>query len=116
MLIENHEQLMEALAKRKEIDDATAEYSKKKAVEFKAKIDSGHIWKAEDLRFAKSSRCPCGAGLAYPKECGAHHYWDCSNILMGIADATVKHCAKYPFVFYDIKSEDEGMSPGTTRP
>lgn len=79
-------------------------------------------FRLKDLRFAAYNRCPCGAGLAYPKSWraeggGPGGYWDCSAILMGAADMSVTHCAQYPFVFYEIKSEDQPSAQGaTTRP
>jgi hypothetical protein len=70
-----------------------------------------------DLRYAATSRCPCGAGLAYPKDSGLHGSWDCGAILTGTADANVQHTAKLPFAFYEIKSEDQPSANGrTTRP
>src|SRR4051794_7590767 len=40
----------------------------------------------DELIFAASSRCECGAGLAYPDGIGAWGFWDCSAILLGTAD------------------------------
>lgn len=75
------------------------------------------------LVYAATSRCPCGAGLAYPTDAdpftGA---WDCSAILTGAAIPTgqpdaVKHTALLPFIFYAIKSERQPSANGrTTRP
>lgn len=71
------------------------------------------IFTEDELRFAAKTRCPCGAGLAYPKGCGPRFYWDCSAILMGKADENVKHTDKLPFTFYEIHSENGWR--GTTR-
>ena len=82
------------------------------------------------LVYAARVRCPCGAGMAYPKDGDypdgqpegpmrwPHNgYWDCSAILLGTADPAVKHEAKLPFAFYEIKSEDQPSARGeTTRP
>lgn len=77
------------------------------------------------LTYAAYSRCPCGAGLAYNESCQLDSvfkwpysgYWDCSAILLGTADEGVKHTAKLPFAFYEIKSEDQPSARGaTTRP
>lgn len=76
------------------------------------------------LVFAATSRCPCGAGLAYDpchddKESPLKgpSYWDCSAILLGTADPKVKHTDKLPFAFYEIKSEGQPSACGrTTRP
>lgn len=56
------------------------------------------------LVFAAASRCPCGLGLAYVP--GLDH-WDCSGIIQGTANPDVTHTAKLPFVFYEVKSEDQ---------
>lgn len=66
---------------------------------------SGH------LTFAAEKRCPCGAGLAYAP---GDDYWDCSAILLGTADKGVQHTAKLPFVFYEIKSENQPSANGRT--
>ena len=78
------------------------------------------------LVYAADSRCPCGAGLAYDP---AHvdpdsvfrgplsNFWDCSAILLGTADRTVKHTDRLPFAFYEVKSEEQPSAMGrTTRP
>jgi len=84
----------------------------------------------EELIFAATNRCHCGAGLAYPKNIGINGHWDCSDILLGLADLESKrpnenyakveawdgnHTGELPFSFYEIKSE---LQPGgaTTRP
>lgn len=73
---------------------------------------------ASDLVYAAFTRCPCGKGLAYPKDSDPFKgYWDCSGILLGDADPTVQHTAKLPFVFYEIKGENQPSAQGaTTRP
>ena len=73
------------------------------------------------LVYAAFARCPRGAGLAYaPRgESGKpiQGYWDCAAILLGTADEGVKHTARLPFVFYEIKSENQPSANGaTTRP
>jgi len=67
-----------------------------------------------DLVYAAEARCPCGAGLAYKE---GMDYWDCSAILLGTADKKRNHTAQLPFVFWEIKSEDQPSANGmTTRP
>lgn len=71
------------------------------------------------LTYAATARCKCGAGLAYRKGDTA---WDCSEILLGTAipsgqPGAVMHSDRYPFVFYEIKSERQPSANGaTTRP
>lgn len=91
-----------------------------------------------ELIYAAFSRCPCGAGMAYPKngDYPAHAnrgdagpfnwpfggWWDCSAILLGEAvekgqPGSVEHTAVLPFAFYEIKSENQPSAKGaTTRP
>lgn len=90
----------------------------------------------DQLRYAASSRCECGAGLAYPKDPTVRQvkewmsdspfnywdHWDCSDILTGRAvpkgqEGSKMHSGKYPFAFYEIKSENQPSANGaTTRP
>lgn len=84
----------------------------------------------DDLVYAAGARCECGAGLAYipwdklqamglDHRDPEHNCWDCSDILLGRAipaeqpDAK-KHSGKYPFAFYEIKSENQPSANGTT--
>lgn len=73
---------------------------------------------AKRLVYAATKRCPCGAGLAYdPKgESGKaiHGYWDCSAILLGDAETNVQHTGKLPFMFYEIKGENQPSANGAT--
>lgn len=70
-----------------------------------------------NLVYAATSRCPCGAGLAYHKGAGAFGedaYWDCAEILLGVADPAVQHTAMLPFIFYEIKSEKQPSAHGAS--
>jgi hypothetical protein len=77
-----------------------------------------------ELIYAATVRCPCGAGLAYDKDAADpfNGYWDCSALLLGEAvpkgqPGSVQHTAKLPFVFYEIKGENQPSAQGaTTRP
>lgn len=75
--------------------------------------------KAKKLTFSLSARCICGAGLAY----GGKHptAWDCSDILTGVAipsgqPGAVQHSDRYPFTFWEIKPERDGISTRERRP
>lgn len=73
---------------------------------------------ADDLGWAASARCRCGAGYAYPKFLhDPHGHWFCSATLLGTAPVGTEHdCAK-PFAFWDIKSDQQPSAGGaTTRP
>lgn len=74
-------------------------------------------YKPEELRFAATARCECGAGLAYPpKDAGISCYWDCSAVLMGMVQPGIEH-PTYAFAFYGVKSELQPSAYGaTTRP
>ena len=80
-----------------------------------------------DLTWAATARCPCGAGLAYGKDqqdkesplaYPYNGYWDCSAIILGTAvPGEAKHTAQLPFAYYDIKSDNQPSANGrTTRP
>lgn len=81
---------------------------------------------ADRLVYSAWSRCPCGAGLAYDPcfedensvfKGPLSGCWDCSAILLGIADKGVTHTAQLPFAFYEISSEGQPSANGaTTRP
>ena len=76
--------------------------------------------KSKDLRYALSSRCQCGALLAYrpsDKKAGWQpREWDCSDILLGRAaekgkPGSVQHSDVYPFIFWKIKEAPRGWVP-----
>lgn len=73
----------------------------------------GTCAKLNNLVFAAEARCPCGAGLAYNKS-NNDNCWDCSDILLGKADKKLIHTAKLPFVFWEIKSEEQPSAKGLT--
>lgn len=71
----------------------------------------------EELIFAATTRCECGAGMAYPEGIGMRGQWHCSDILMGKASPIQPHTSPLPFSFYEIKSENQPSANGqTTRP
>jgi len=71
----------------------------------------------DELRYAATSRCKCGAGLAYPKNSSPRGSWYCSVILTGQAERGSSHDSSFPFTFYEIKSEHQPSANGqTTRP
>lgn len=76
----------------------------------------------DDLVYAATTRCACGAGMAYPKAMGPGGSWNCSDILTmraakSIDPDSVGHKSPMPFVFYEVKSENQPSAHGaTTRP
>ena len=73
------------------------------------------------LVYSAASYCPCGAGLAYDLTGDSgnprHGYWDCSAILLGTADRSVRHTAQLPFRFYEVMSERSPRARGqSSRP
>lgn len=87
-----------------------------------AKNGRPKVYKDAKLVYAATVRCPCGAGLAYPKGIGPDGCWDCSDILTGRAipkdeEGSVQHTARLPFAFYEVKGENQPSARGaTTRP
>ena len=97
-------------------DDAQSiinQYYKEKNEEFRLRLIENPIFADDELIYSAKTLCPCGHGLARPKDCGPNHYWDCSAILKGISDMKATHTGRLPFAFYDIKAENEYN--GTTR-
>ena len=85
------------------------------------------VFTDDQLRYAATARCHCGAGLAYaPTDPGVPgsvfkgpSEWDCSDILTGRAiergqAGAVLHDEPAPFAFYEIKSEDQPSARGAT--
>lgn len=72
------------------------------------------------LTFAATWRCVCGHGMAYdplgevrtdkdsPFKMATQ--WECSAILLGIADRKLLHTAPAPFVCWDAKSENQSSA------
>lgn len=67
----------------------------------------------EELRYSRTSRCGCGAGMAYPLTTSPRGDWHCGAILTGTAEAGTEHSPALPFMMYEVKSENETQ---TTRP
>ena len=87
------------------------------------------FFRDNELVYAATTRCKCGAGLAYsPKDENPDlpykgpSAWDCSDILTGRAPTldspgSVQHTDLLPFAFYEIKDETQPSADGaTTRP
>jgi hypothetical protein len=107
----------EILARAEEVKrQRNARYLEKaKAVALRLK--NGTAFEEPELIYAAFARCDCGAGYAYPKECGFGGYWECSEILKRTHNKEAKHSPQLPFSFYEVKSEDQPSARGaTTRP
>lgn len=109
------EQYDQACTARREADALINAYLVQQDEEADARIETGVPFTDDELVYAARTLCPCGHGLAYPKNCGTlHQHWDCSAILKGIADKTVKHTPQLPFAMYEIKSEQQPSAGGAT--
>lgn len=65
----------------------------------------------EDLVYAATTRCACGAGMAYPKSMGPNGSWNCADVLTFRAAKkgdpnAVGHNSPLPFAFYEIGFPD----------
>jgi hypothetical protein len=107
------EEYKNAVAQQQELQKIINQYHKEEAEAFHRRLKERPIFTDEELVYSASQLCPCGHGLAYPKGCGACHYWDCSAILKGTADKNAEHTGQLPFAFYELKSESDRN--GTTR-
>lgn len=114
----SEEQYRSALDARDAAQAVINAYGKQEAEAFSRRMQENPIFAEEELIYSAHNLCPCGHGLAYPKNCGAFHYWDCSAILKGIADPNVEHTAKLSFTMYDIKGESDyrGSTRGVFKP
>lgn len=93
------------------------QYHKERLEGFEQRLKDNPIFTDDELRYSRYTLCPCGHGLAYPKECGINHYWDCSAVLKGIADPNVEHTGQLPFAFYSVKAEnDQESTRGVFKP
>lgn len=108
------EQFEEAIRAKEEADKLINAYLKQEQAKFDERLLAGTPFTDDELIYAATSLCPCGHGVAYPKGCNPHHYWDCSAILKGIADPGVQHIGKLPFALYEIKSEGQPSANGAT--
>jgi len=83
-----------------------------------AKALKGHgDFTLDELKFAATVRCQCGAGMCYPDNISVWGAWYCSSILMGSADRNAVHTSSLPFNLYEVKSETQPSAQGkTTRP
>jgi hypothetical protein len=107
------EQYEQASKQKDEAQEVINTYFKEKSETFTQRLIDNPVFTDDDLFYSATNLCPCGHGLAYPKDCGGNHYWDCSAILKGAADVAIQHTDRLPFNFYDIKGES-GRN-GTTR-
>lgn len=96
--------------------------------------DGARPFTADELTYSAAARCVCGAGFAYPKDCGMHGAWFCSALLradhgrlerranaagkeMLFTASGAEHELALPFSAYSIKSEGQPSACGaTTRP
>lgn len=102
------ERYEEAIAQGEESQKVIGQFHQEKREAFNKRLKENPIFTDEELTYSATSLCPCGHGLAYPKDCGGGHYWDCSAILKGIADKSAEHTAQLPFSFHSIKGEQGG--------
>lgn len=76
------------------------------------------------LTFAATWRCVCGHGMAYDPHGKVRSdndspfvrpaQWECSAILLGIADKALLHTPPAPFACYEAKSENQPSANGMT--
>lgn len=114
----------ELYARAKELDKEAAALRQQASAQRNAELKAKSL--ADRIVYAAHSRCPCGLGLAHdptyedessPFRGPLSGCWDCSGILLGTADPSVKHTDRLPFAFYEILSEQQPSAYGaTTRP
>ena len=107
------EQYDQAIENQEKAQETINAYHKQNREAFASRLQENPVFTDDELFYSATSLCPCGHGLAYPKDCGGSHYWDCSAILKGVANKEIEHTGQLPFAFYNIKGESERN--GTTR-
>lgn len=77
-----------------------------------------HPFEEDELVYAATARCRCGAGLAHPKHVGPYGSWHCSAVLKDVKlEIHPDHDEPKPFTFWKVKSETQPSAGGaTTRP
>lgn len=109
------EQYDRAVAAKGEAENTIHQFHQEKVAAEDQRIKSGKPFTDDELTYSADSLCPCGHGLAYPKNPGTlMMYWDCSAILKGIAEKSVQHTDRLPFALYDVKSEGQPSAGGRT--
>lgn len=107
------------LAQAKVIEAKRSEEYRLQARAVEARINGqGEPFKDEELVYAASSRCKCGAGFAYPSTIGMHGSWHCSHLLK-TREPRAGHSDSMPFAFWSVRSESQiARNNGivTTRP
>lgn len=67
-----------------------------------------------ELIYAATATCNCGAGMAYPDKISIQGSWYCSKILRGLAEKGSTHSPSLPFALYEVKSEEQPSAKGKT--
>ena len=110
-----------AMRRKAEAEEVIQQFAKQTVESFEARweqFERGEKpFKDEELIYSAGARCACGAGLAYPKNCGIWHKWDCSKVLRGEEKQSPAH-SRLPFAFFSVISEQqkERAKGRTTRP
>jgi|WetSurMetagenome_2_1015567.scaffolds.fasta_scaffold245115_2 hypothetical protein len=101
------EEYTAAIEQHKASEEVIQQYHRERLDAFAERMKSNPIFTDDELIYSAMTLCPCGHGIAYPKDCGGNHYWDCSAILKGIADENIQHTGQLPFMMYDVKGESK---------
>jgi hypothetical protein len=117
----NRSQEDEILRQAKEIEKRRSEEYAAQSRETMHRVETGQPpYTDTELIYAATARCKCGAGFAYPRAPFRSGMWVCAALLKS-GDRSMqeqsKHDASLPFMFYEVKSEDQPSAYGwTTRP
>jgi len=108
----------EAVKAKESAQNTINAYHDEQRAAFDKRIKENPVFTPDELVYSAAARCNgCGAGLAYPKDCGPGHYWDCADVLTGKIKNPGKEHQQFPFMYYSIKSENQPSANGqTTRP
>ena len=115
------EEARQAVVSRNRAEALLQIYHHQKDQDFAARWDrfkDGEHFDEQDLVYAATQRCPCGYGLAHPKDCDVRHAWNCAGVLLGMVPLSLRtgisHRVGLSFMFYDVKSEGQPSARGAT--
>lgn len=109
------EEYKDAVIQKERFEKIIHQYNRESQERFSERMRDNPIFTDDELYYSAEARCKCGSGLAYPKDCGPSHYWECAEILKGTADKNVIHTERLPFTFFDLKGEGS-YKASSTRP
>ncbi len=100
---------------KKQAEEVMHAYHAQESNKADERIKTGVPFADDELIYAALTLCPCGHGLAYPKNPGSlKRQWECSAVLRNLSGVGPEHSPALPFSCYEIKSEQQPSANGAT--